>query len=408
MAVHFDVIVCGAGPSGATAAARAATRGLTVALIDRAVFPRHKPCGGGMPMTVGSVLRDLAPEAFVEARVHAMRHTWLFQRPILAPINRPGSPPDVTLWMAKRSVFDTVLVRRAERAGATLFEGVGVRSIERQGHGVVVRGVGPGASTFSLTARHVIGADGANSITAKAVAPQRKRTLAIAMEVEQPHRWGQGSPDLQPDVLHLDYGVVPGGYAWAFPKGDHVNVGAGILCPRQLSVARPHVRGMLQRAITQYMDALGVRYCEAALQYRAHPLPLWSGAQPVATSDGRILLVGDAAGLITPLFGDGILSAVKSGIVAADALADEAPLEYTYRMSRAFRLELNAARRLSTLFYRWTPLIYNHAITRPAATRTAARLICQDTPFVGTHRHAIRELKRVLTPSVWASRGVRG
>ncbi len=80
--LNYDVIVCGAGPAGTTAAWVAAKTGLKVALIEKYPLPRHKTCGGGMPAVVGSLLPDLVPEAVVACQANYMRHTWKFDHPI--------------------------------------------------------------------------------------------------------------------------------------------------------------------------------------------------------------------------------------------------------------------------------------------------------------------------------------
>src|SRR5687768_16290143 len=86
----YDLIVIGSGPAGSSAAGEAARRGLKVALLEKCRLPRHKTCGGGMPMTVGQELRYLAPSAFVESDVRYMRHTFNFADPVLGEVNPSG------------------------------------------------------------------------------------------------------------------------------------------------------------------------------------------------------------------------------------------------------------------------------------------------------------------------------
>lgn len=376
--MKYDLIVCGAGPAGAMAAATAARGGLRVLLLEKERLPRYKTCGGGMPMVVGDYLRGLAPEAFVEARVRYMRHTWDFSRPFLAEINPEGASPDITIWMVQRSRFDHALVREAVRCGAELRDGLAVRSVESNRGTVTVRAGTEGTDTaFTASADYVVGADGANGITARAAGLRRRRRVAVAVEVEHPHEWGVGHPELRPDVMHLEYGALKRGYAWVFPKGDHLSVGAGVFQPERFS--QQHEGGIgahLKQVVRRYLDHLEVPYVPEEIRYHAHPIPLWGGKEPLHTRNGRILLVGDAAGLVNPMFGDGIFHAVRSGIVAGECLLAGAPTQYTRRIHQEVARPFPAAARLATLAYEWTSLVYERGICRPRATHLAAALLC--------------------------------
>lgn len=396
--MDYDLIIIGAGPTGAAAAEAAARAGMKVALLEKHTIPRHKTCGGGMPMVVGEVLADFAPGAVVEADVRYMRHTWKFGDPVLAPINPPDADRELSLWMVQRSLFDNALAQRAVRAGAELRDGLAVRTIVCDKSGVTVRAsTGGNDGAFVATARHVIGADGANGIAAKAADLRKNRALAIAMEVEHPHTWGEGHPDLRPEVAHLEYGAVASGYAWVFPKGEHLNVGAGVFRPRKPgSRGDPQVRDELQKAIFSYLKMLGVPYSAESMRFHAHPLPLWNGKERLHTRDGRILLCGDAAGLVNPFFGDGILHAIKSGLIAVECLVQEVPQEYTRRIHAEFAANFDAALKLARLFYAWAGFIYHHGLKRPGATRTAAQLLCGDALFTDVAGGYIRRIRRAM------------
>jgi flavin-dependent dehydrogenase len=159
--LNYDVIVCGAGPAGAVAAGEAAKAGLKVALLEKQPLPRHKTCGGGIPMVMQQFLWDLAPEAFVESDVTAMRHTWNYKDDYLGAINPTGTSDHLSLWMVQRSIFDAALADRAVRAGAELRDGVAVRSLTVEPDGVIVRAQDiKTQAEFTAKARYVIGADG--------------------------------------------------------------------------------------------------------------------------------------------------------------------------------------------------------------------------------------------------------
>lgn len=391
---QYDCVVVGAGPAGGAAAAEAARLGLRTCLVEKRLLPRHKTCGGGMPMVLADHLRDIVPEAFVECTVRHMRHTWRYGDAVLASMNPPDAEREVTLWMARRSEFDNAMAMRAARHGAELIEGVAVRSVTETDRGVEIRGDSHADRIWTATAHYVVGADGANGVTARCAGLRRHRALAIGMEAEVPHRWGSGHPDLRPDVAHLEYGAVQQGYAWVFPKGDHLNVGAGIFRPRSdTGRGNPAIARELESAIHAYLHALHVPYDEEKLVLHAHPLPIWTGKECLHSRQGRIFLVGDAAGLINPFFGDGILHAVRSGILAAQCAAEECGREYTRRLHGLLAADFDAAHRLATFFYRFPGLCYRYGVKRPGATHTAARLLCGEAPFTDVANRVLRRLK---------------
>jgi geranylgeranyl reductase family protein len=377
-----------------------ARAGAKVALIERQKLPRHKTCGGGMPVTVSEVLKltgDLDPACFIEADTRYMRHTWNFADPYLAPMNMgEADEKPISLWMVQRSIFDNALAQRAASAGADLRDQLPLRTLERTSAGPVRITAGTAGDEWTAEADHLIGADGANGVVARTVGLRRERDLAIAIELELPHRWGDGIPELNPEVCHLEYGAVQRGYAWVFPKRDHLNIGAGVFRPR-----RPNERGdsavreELHRAIAGYIDMLGLPPAGTDAKYYAHPLPIWSGSETVHAWRGRVLLAGDAAGLINPFFGDGILNALKSGQLAAQTILSGDTSGYSRAVAREFKSNLDAALRLARLFYQWPAFCYQNGVKRPAATRAAARLLCGDADFRDTSRRVMRRLRQV-------------
>ncbi len=399
---HYDAIVVGAGPAGGAAAFELARAGARVALIEKQKLPRHKTCGGGMPMVVSQVLhleeiRDLAPEAFVEADTRFMRHTYMFDDPILSPMNPEGAERNISLWMVRRAIFDNALAQRAAAAGAELRDGLALKTLENVQSGPITVRAESASGSWEATADTVIGADGANGITAKLVGMRKERSLAIAIEAEVPHTWGSGHVDLRPDVCHLEYGVIKKGYAWVFPKGDHLNVGAGVFRPnRQSGRGDSSVREKLQSAIVDYLQMLEVPHRPEDLVFHAHPLPIWDGQQTVHALNGRVLLAGDAAGLINPFFGDGILHALKSGQIAAACILEKQQADYSNRIAGEFKTNFDAALKMAKFFYQWPSLCYKHGAKRPTATRTAAQLLCGDAMFDNVAKRAMRRLNRAL------------
>jgi flavin-dependent dehydrogenase len=144
------------------------------------------------------------------------------------------------------------------------------------------------------------------------------------------------------------------------------------------------------------MDSLGVAYERDRLHFYAHPLPLWNGKERVQSADNRILLAGDAAGLINPLFGDGIYHALRSGIIAGTCVAENAAPDYTRRIHAEFAANFDAALKLAGFFYQFSGFVYKNMVRRPGATRTAARLLSGDAVFTDVTGRVMRRMKRAM------------
>src|SRR4051812_42406869 len=216
VAEQFDVVVVGAGPGGSTAAYRMARGGARVLLLDRARFPRDKPCGGGLtgralkslPIDVTPVVEDAIDRVELRLRFRASTSHG-FDHPLAL--------------MTQRRRLDHHLAQEAARAGADFRDGTRVRGIELDGPGgrpVVTLDGGQ-----RIGAEVLIGADGANGVTAKALGLGANRTFGVALE-------GNAPMTPEREALHrgratLEIDTVPGGYGWVFPKGDHINVGVG-------------------------------------------------------------------------------------------------------------------------------------------------------------------------------------
>jgi geranylgeranyl reductase family protein len=395
---NWDLIVAGSGPAGSIAAAEAAQAGMKTLILEKRTLPRHKTCGGGVPVALRAIAPDIDPCAIAEKQVRFMQHTWQFGTPVLAPVASEDAADDsLTLWMVQRSVFDHYLATRAVRFGAELRDGMTVRSVEVSKEGVTVHAQTNGGAISHLHSDFVIGADGANGIIAKCAGLQFKRDIAMAMEAEVPWEYQEGDPILRADAIHLEYGAVPYGYAWIFPKATHLNVGAGIFLPQaQKRICGETLRETLLKAMREYLVSVDVKVDWDNQRIYAHPLPLWSGKHRLNTLDGRILLAGDAAALVNPLFGDGILHAARSGKIAAECLVTGDGENYTNVINSQFADNFDAARKLAKFFYQWTGLVYKYGISRPSATHTAARLLCGEALFTDVAGKAMRRIRAAM------------
>lgn len=292
----FDVIVIGAGPAGSTAAYRLARQGAKVALLDRARFPRDKPCGGGITLRgLHHLPIDVTP--VVEDRIHTAELGFGYSDRF---VRTSGDP---VVYMTQRRRLDEHLATAAAAAGAEFRDGVRVRTIEMNGGGGVVA-----TDTDRISASVVVGADGCNGVSATQLGLGADVTYGVAFEgnvgwedLDEGHWRGR---------LLLEFATVPGGYAWIFPKGDHANVGVGGW-GREGANLREH----LARLCRQY----GVPP-DRVSSARGYRLPLRDPRSPVATD--RAVVIGDAAGLVDPMSGDGMFEAFLSSRVASGAVSD--------------------------------------------------------------------------------------
>jgi menaquinone-9 beta-reductase len=285
----YDVAVVGAGPAGATAAIAARRAGARVLLLDRADFPRDKPCGDGIAADALDVLGSLGVTGSTDG--YPPNDGLRLVGPGGATVARPLRRPAHTV---PRRVFDARLVAAALERGADLVKHT-VRQIHQDGDRVRL--------DDAYQARVVVGADGAESVVRRALGhgPNPDGHLAIAIRGYAPATGAE-------QVIVTTSARWPA-YAWSFPIGDGTaNVGYGEV-----------LRGVpLSRAYL--LDRLGhLMPGSEPTGLRAHHLPLSTHRPPPAR--GRVLLAGDALSLINPFTGEGIFYAVLSGALAGAAAA---------------------------------------------------------------------------------------
>ncbi|MBI3494227.1 MAG: FAD-dependent monooxygenase [Acidobacteria bacterium] len=368
------ILVVGAGPAGATAARALAAAGVRVRLLDRAAFPRNKPCGGGISM------RALRRFPYLElALPRIATHT-------VARLHLEGPGGESTLiesdgpaaLLVRRVEFDALLVSLALEAGAELVSGADIVQAAEDAHGV------------TLTARDgrrfqapiVIAADGVHSVIARRLGLNRgwpTSSVALDMMEETPRAELR---DLDPSTLWVAYGYEPSiedcgmrsadssespirnpqssirnsqarqGYAYIFPKRDHVNVGIGYVLShyREAIDQSPYE---LQRGFVSRLRDRGIVSGESN---RSHftPFLIPVGGPLRQPGRGRVLLTGDAGGFVNGVTAEGIYYAMVSGDLAARAVLERAPVStLARRYRRACDYEIGAELRDSVLLQRF-------------------------------------------------------
>ena len=293
---RWDAIVVGAGPAGSTTAYRLAAAGASVLLLDRARFPRDKPCGGGVTIRAARLL-PFGLDPVVEDVVRRVEFRLSYGR----SFERSGKR--TLALMTQRRRLDHFLAEQAVAAGAEFRDGAKVTAVEVGDAGVAVEAGGE-----RMEGSVLVGADGVNGVVARAVGLGGNRAVGVALEGNLPS--GKVDAERYRGRVVLELGVVPGGYASFFAKDDHVDFGVG-----GWASEGPRLRHLLRRLCDEH----GV-LVEDRVDLRGYRLPCRAPDSRVAR--GRVLLVGDAAGLVDPLTGDGMYEAFLSGKLAAEHVVE--------------------------------------------------------------------------------------
>jgi len=280
-----------------------------VLLVDKARFPRDKPCGGGL---TGRALRhlpcDVAP--VVERVVDRM----VMRAGYRTTVDRTSHEPLISMTQRRR--LDHHLAEQAVMVGAEFRDAALVSELRLDEEGVTAQVGGA-----RVRASHLVGADGANGVVAKSVGLGEGIVRGVALEGNVP--WNALRRREYERAAWVELGVVAGGYGWVFPKGDHANLGVGGWMEEG-----PRLRAHLDRLARVH----GVEPSQLT-EVRGHRLPMRAPGARAARD--RVLLVGDAAGLVDPLSGDGMYEAFVSAKLAADAIATGRPHEYEAALSAA-------------------------------------------------------------------------
>jgi len=299
----WDAIVVGAGPAGCAAAYDLATARSGVLLLDRRSFPRTKACAGALTIktlralrySVEPIVRKVCTNLVVGK---GLGRTTLFRGE--APIS----------MMTVRSEFDAYCLKKTIEAGAVFRVVSTIRAIAQSDtHVSLITDKG------SLNTRFLVGADGANSRVRTLTSTFPGAALGFAMETCLPQ------PEGRSFEMEFDFGYVPSGYAWIFPKNDHLNVGV-------------YTNSNCVKLNRQMLDLYARKKCGMAIDGSVVGHHIGFGGWCYVPNSRRILLIGDAAGLAEPLLGEGIYFAIRSGQIAAQSI--EAELFHRGVAQRAF------------------------------------------------------------------------
>ena len=400
----FDVAVVGAGPAGSTAAARLGEAGLRVLLLDKAkAFPREKPCGGGitaraltrLPFT-RDLLREVSVNTLSKMYVESPDQTGFeYSDPTGEPI----------LYLVRRIEWDAALFRRASSRVTELAMGATVTGMRTDPDGITLTC----SDCRTFRARVVLGADSAISVIARLSGLRTGEVhgqFAVDMmeetpytELDTPHR------DRVTLLLSLPSSY---GYGYIFPKQDHINLGFG----SGPDYFVEHVRGRAKDHHLNFVEQMKARGFASGdshpENYRAFPIPI-SGPLSITYTD-RVLLAGDAAGMVNAFSAEGIYFAMVSGDLAADAIlaahrADRFDAHQLSSYQQAWEREIGGELRHSVRIQRrlfTEPGRVNSLVRRATTDPELKRLLCGYAMGFATYEQLRSHMARVVMPQwVW-------
>jgi len=333
-----DVIVVGAGPAGATLAYELAKRGIGVLLLEKEKLPRYKCCAGGVTSKAAKLL-DFDISEVVEDVIYEFSFTFNLGSPYLGQHSQP------LMYTVMRDVFDYFLVKRARQMGAIFMDGQKVTQVEVSADWVEIS-----TADNIFRSRLVVGADGAYSVVARELGMGRSMEYVAGIESEivvpeeELAKWKSRA--------QMDLGCIPGGYAWVFPKRNHLSVGVGCLT----SKARH-----LNRHNQKFLNSLGIGNYTIT-RSSSHLVPTCTRGSFVWQD--KALLLGDAAGFTDPLTGEGIYNAIQSAQLAAPVIESYLVKgkvglqDYQEIVEKRIMSELRIARTLSKKIFRFPRLAF--------------------------------------------------
>ncbi|KJF16199.1 geranylgeranyl reductase family protein [Acidithrix ferrooxidans] len=332
-----DVLIIGAGPSGASAAYWLSKYGVSVVVLEKKTFPREKTCGDGLTPRSVFQLEAMGMGDFLETthRYDGLRAVALKKEMELSWPDHPDLPSYG--YVVTRFRLDEAVAKNAENAGATILQGHEAVSIERDPNGKVtaVEAYDKASSTtVSFHPKYLLVGDGSNSRIGRLLGAKRDRSLPMGLALR-----GYFSSPLSGDPFiesHLDIrtkeGEILPGYGWIFPLGDgRVNVGIGLLSTlgkwKDVNTTK-----VMEAFVENAPKRWGLSLDDPIYVGTGGKLPMGLSVSPRVGSN--FILIGDASGTINPMNGEGIAYGYETGRLAAGVIFDALSLDDPSILSR--------------------------------------------------------------------------
>lgn len=333
---NYDVAIVGSGPAGAATAFYLAQNGVNVCIIEKETLPRYKTCGGGfvfrgrknLPIDISSVIE----QEYYEVETYIGNEPFSISR------------KDPIITMIMRNSFDHLLVKEAQKFGIDVLQNHKLIGIENKDKHIICK-----TSQGNIEAKFLIAADGVLSQTAKFAGwttETRNLIPALEYEVTVPEK----DFDRLSKKARFDIDEAPEGYAWCFPKKNHLSL--GVLTTRKKRIN-------LKEYYKSYLVKLGIT---EIIKEEQHGFQIPLSCRTDGFVKGRTFLIGDAAGFAEPITAEGISNAIYSGKLVAEAIIESnldlemATKLYSEKLHKKLIPELRSGEFLSNYFYKRNPV----------------------------------------------------
>lgn len=369
----YDAIIVGAGPAGGYLAYKLARAGLKILVVDKAKFPRPKICGGGISnKTLALVDFDLTP--VIRRRIVGALLTYQNSDTVVKDLHERGGAAVI------RSEFDWYILRHAIDSGATF-----VDEAAYEGTRLLPDAVEVATSRGVFRSKYLVGADGVYSRVRGSIFGRDLVRYAPAVEalVYVP----ADVIDRFENRVLFDFGGMPKGYGWIFPKSDHLNIGVFSIYPRK------QIHEDLHRFMGYYRSVRSY----SKIDVYGFSIPLTNSRQQFQKRG--VILVGDAAGFAESVYGEGIYFALKSAQVAAEAIEKsfDSPADHLY--STLVKRRLHADLRYSELNARLIFLVQKFGFYRMVRNKHVNHYFAELIAGKVGHRECF--YKTILTSPYW-------
>ncbi|MBL4605774.1 MAG: NAD(P)/FAD-dependent oxidoreductase [Flavobacteriaceae bacterium] len=333
----YDVAIVGSGPSGAMTAFYLAQKGVRVCIIEKEILPRYKTCGGGF---VYRGRKDLPIDISDVIEREFYNVETFFGKDLHFTVSRKA--PIITMIM--RDTFDHLIVKKAKELGVDLLEGHKLIKVNSHDDYIISE-----TTQGQIQSKFLIAADGVLSPTAK-LAGWKTETRNLIPALEYEVTVSKEDFERLSKTVRFDIDGAPEGYAWCFPKKNHLSIGV-------LTTKKKRIN--LKEYYREYLHLLGITN---VLKEEQHGFQIPLSSRTDGFVKGRTFLIGDAAGFAEPITAEGISNAIYSGKLVAEAIVESnlnlelAATLYEEKLHEKLVPELRSGEFLATYFYKKNPI----------------------------------------------------